>query len=149
MEGDKAAAEMLLSWKVIFETLKVQEISHAKNKGDASRLPSAEPLGSLQPEETASLSAQPSNPSAPPLATKKGEGPLMIRKGFLLLATTQMTARRREILLTLDLLILKRSQTYTHLIQMTTGFHLKQQVLREGELDIAARIAAPVIYSET
>ncbi|KAL2308226.1 hypothetical protein Nmel_001232 [Mimus melanotis] len=65
MKGDKVAAEMLPSWQVIFEVLKAQEKSHAKDKGDTSCPPSiTEPQSSLQSEETTSLLAQ---PKAPPL----------------------------------------------------------------------------------
>ena len=68
-KGDKAAANMIPSWRVIFETLKAQEKSQAQNKGDTLTPSAADAQSSSQSKEKGetvpSLSAQ---PMAPPLA---------------------------------------------------------------------------------
>ncbi|RMC04235.1 hypothetical protein DUI87_19054 [Hirundo rustica rustica] len=73
-KGNKTVAEMLPSWRVIFEVLKAQENIYDKDKGDASCLPFAvEPQSSLRSGMTASLSTQ---PTAPPLRSERERGPL-------------------------------------------------------------------------
>lgn len=78
--GDKNAAQMISSWKIIFEALKAHEKSLAKDNGDALCSPSAEvePQNSLQSEEI----VPPSPKASAPLATKKGEGLLTIYKSI-------------------------------------------------------------------
>lgn len=75
-KGDKVFADMLPSWRVVFEVLKAQEKSHANNKGDTPCPPSTakaqsslkhDEMGDLM-EESAYLSVQ---PTAPPLTSKR------------------------------------------------------------------------------
>lgn len=144
---DIVAAEMLPSWWVVFEVLKAQEKSHAKDKGDACPPPIAETQCSLKSEEIASLSLQ---PLAPPFISKRERGPLWSIGAFTAGYCLEDSEEDRE-----------EDPFDSGPIDPDKGpnlyppdpndnrVHLKQQALREGELDIAERIVSAVIYSGT
>ncbi|KAL2308950.1 hypothetical protein Nmel_005125 [Mimus melanotis] len=117
-KGEKVAADMLPSWRVVFEVLKGQEKSHAKDKGDGPCHPS------MAEAQSSSQSGQET------------------------LFHPSLTARKKErrIPLILGQLILITSQIYFPPDPKDNWVRLKQQALREDDLDIAERIVAPVIY---
>lgn len=141
-KGDKAAAEMLPSWQVVFEVLKVQEKSHSKDKVDTCPPSTAKPQCTLKFKETASPSLQPRAP--PPLMSKRD--PLQSVGAFAAAYCPEDSEKDEEEdpLDTGFINPLKEPNLYPS-IPHNNWVRLNQQTLREGELVIAGRIVALLI----
>uniref|UniRef100_A0A8C3VBQ2 CCHC-type domain-containing protein n=1 Tax=Catharus ustulatus TaxID=91951 RepID=A0A8C3VBQ2_CATUS len=150
-KGDKAVVVMLPSWRAVSEALKAQEKSHAEGKGDAPCPPStAEAQSSSQSEETGetvpSLSAL---PTASLLTSKGKRGPSQSLGAFSAGYCPEDSKEGGEedpsdpASADFD----KEPNLFPPDTQ-DNWVRLKQQALREGDLDIAERIVTPVIYLE-
>ncbi|KAF4803481.1 hypothetical protein TURU_015418 [Turdus rufiventris] len=152
-KGNKAAANVIPSWMVIFETLKAQEKSQAQNKGDAPTPSATDAQGSSQSEETGetapSLSAQPRHPlsQAPPRPTIRVKGFSQAIGAFSTGYSPEDSEEGEEDPFdhaTVD------PDHETNLFPPDpheNWVHLKQEALIQGDLDIAENIVTPAIYS--
>ncbi|XP_017595458.1 PREDICTED: endogenous retrovirus group K member 113 Gag polyprotein-like [Corvus brachyrhynchos] len=141
-EGDKAAAEMIPSWKVIFETLKAREKSLGKDKEDAPCPPSAEaePQNSLQSEKTVHLSLK----APAPLATKREKSSSRSIKTFTTgYAPADSSKDEGEDPFDPRPIDPEKEPDLFPPDPHDTWVRLKQQALKEGDFDFADKIVAP------
>lgn len=135
---------MFPSWRVIFKVLTTQENSHAKEKEDILCHPSAaEPQTPLQSEETVTLSSQ---LTAPPLATKRERDPSQSVEAFAAGYCQDGSEDDGEDPFDPRPVNSEKEPDLYPSDPHGNFVRLKQQALKEGKLDIAERIVAPVIY---
>lgn len=143
-KGDKEVANILPSWRVIYETMTVQEKSHAKVKENTSCSPSTEDPGSLiQSEGDASPLVQPSNP--PPVGKPKG-GPLPSVRAFTAGYCPNDSKEEQEDPFDPGSIDPEREPDLYPPDPHDNWAHLKWEALKEGDLDIAEKIVASVLY---
>lgn len=154
--GDKNAAQMISSWKIIFEALKAHEKSLAKDNGDALCSPSAEaePQNSLQSEET----LPPSPKASASLATKTAAGAFIdpeekgssqpvkaFSAGY---GPADSSEDEGEDPFDPGSIDPEKEPYLFPPDPHETWVRLKQQALKEGDLDFADKMVAPVLYTE-
>ncbi|KAL2309960.1 hypothetical protein Nmel_006196 [Mimus melanotis] len=136
VKEDKEAAEMYPSWRIIFEVLTAQEKSHAKDEADTCPPSTKLPLPCCSPG-TPLINERERDRLQSVGVFAAGYCPEDIKEG-----------KEEEPLDPIFIDSDEEPNLYT-LDSQDNRVHLKHQALREGELDIAGRIVAPVIYSGT